>query len=96
MEPPGARYRIPISLCHFLYTSEEQKRIAQAYIAQLDAAKSLLSAHRHKNGAFPGILSAEGYHQDYLKNNPDNPYIVYNDLPKLENLKKSFPSLYQP
>jgi len=34
--------------------------------------------------------------RNYLKNNPDNPYIVYNDLPKLENLKKSFPSLYQP
>jgi len=45
---------------------------------------------------FQAFYPAEGYHQDYLKNNPDNPYIVYNDLPKLENLKKTFPNLYQP
>ena len=46
--------------------------------------------------SFQGFYRAESYHQDYLKNNPDNPYIVYNDLPKLENLKKEFPGLYQP
>ncbi len=45
---------------------------------------------------FQAFYPAESYHQDFLKNNPDNPYIVYNDLPKLENLKKDFPNIYQP
>ncbi len=87
----GSQYRSAI-----FYTSEEQKRIAQAYIAQLDAAKVYSRPIVTKVEPFQAFYPAEGYHQDYLKNNPDNPYIVYNDLPKLENLKKSFPSLYQP
>ncbi len=87
----GSQYRSTI-----FYTSEEQKRIAQAYIAQLDAAKVYSRAIVTKVEPFKAFYPAEGYHQDYLKNNPDNPYIVYNDLPKLENLKKDFPSLYQP
>jgi peptide-methionine (S)-S-oxide reductase len=45
---------------------------------------------------FQAFYPAEDYHQDYLKNNPNNPYIVYNDLPKLENLKRVFPALYRP
>jgi peptide-methionine (S)-S-oxide reductase len=45
---------------------------------------------------FQVFYPAEDYHQDYLKNNPNNPYIVYNDLPKLENLKRVFPALYHP
>ena len=87
----GSQYRSAI-----FYTSEEQKRIAQAYIAQLDAAKVYSRPIVTKVEPFQAFYPAEGYHQDYLKSNPDNPYIVYNDLPKLENLKKSFPSLYQP
>jgi peptide-methionine (S)-S-oxide reductase len=87
----GSQYRSAI-----FYTSEEQKRIAQAYIAQLDAAKVYSRPIVTKVEAFQGFYPAESYHQDYLKNNPENPYIVYNDLPKLENLKKIYPALYQP
>src|SRR5229473_789933 len=87
----GSQYRSLI-----LFTSEEQKRIAQAYIAQLDAAKVYSRPIVTKVEPFQAFYTAESYHQDYLKNNPDNPYIVYNDMPKLENLKKVFPNLYQP
>jgi peptide-methionine (S)-S-oxide reductase len=87
----GSQYRSAI-----FYTSEEQKRIALAYIAQLDAAKIYSRPIVTKVAPFEAFYPAEGYHQDFLKNNPDNPYIVYNDLPKLENLKKDFPGLYRP
>jgi peptide-methionine (S)-S-oxide reductase len=87
----GSQYRSAI-----FYTSAEQKRIAQAYIAQLDAAKVYSRPIVTKVEPFRGFYPAESYHQDYLKNNPDNPYIVYNDLPKLEKLKKDFPDLYRP
>ena len=87
----GSQYRSVI-----FYTSAGQKRIAQAYIAQLDAAKVYSRPIVTKVEPFQGFYPAESYHQDYLKNNPENPYIVYNDLPKLENLKKEFPGLYQP
>jgi peptide-methionine (S)-S-oxide reductase len=84
----GSQYRSVI-----FYTNEEQKRIAEAYIAQLDAAKTYSRKIVTKVEPFKAFYAAESYHQDYLKNNPDNPYIVYNDLPKLEHLKKEFPSL---
>jgi peptide-methionine (S)-S-oxide reductase len=87
----GSQYRSVI-----FYSSDEQKRIAEAYIAQLDAAKVYSRPIVTKVEPFKSFYPAENYHQDYLKNNPDNPYIVYNDLPKLENLKKLFPALYQP
>jgi peptide-methionine (S)-S-oxide reductase len=87
----GSQYRSVI-----FYANEDQKRIAEAYIAQLDAAKTYSRKIVTKVEAFKAFYQAESYHQDYLKNNPDNPYIVYNDLPKLENLKKEFPSLYRP
>jgi peptide-methionine (S)-S-oxide reductase len=86
----GSQYRSAI-----FYTSDEQKRIAEAYIAQLDAAK--IYSHRivTKVEAFKAFYPAEDYHQDYLKHNPNNPYIVYNDLPKLESLRTDFPDLYR-
>src|SRR6267378_1464854 len=87
----GSQYRSAI-----FYTSAEQKRIAQAYIAQLGAAKVYSRPIVTKVEPFQAFYAAESYHQDFLKNNPDNPYIVHNDLPKLENLKKDFPNIYQP
>ena len=87
----GAQYRSAI-----FYTSPEQKRVAQAYIAQLEAAKVYSRPIVTKVEPYQAFYPAESYHQDYLKNNPDNPYIVYNDLPKLENLKKDFADLYKP
>jgi peptide-methionine (S)-S-oxide reductase len=87
----GSQYRSAI-----FYTSAEQKRIAQAYIAQLDTRKVYSRPIVTKVESFQAFYPAESYHQDFLKNNPSNPYIVYNDLPKLANLKKDFPGLYQP
>lgn len=87
----GSQYRSMI-----LYVNEDQKGIAEAYIAQLDAAKTYSRKIVTKVEPFKAFYPAESYHQDYLKNNLDNPYIVYNDLPKLENLKKEFPALYHP
>jgi peptide-methionine (S)-S-oxide reductase len=84
----GSQYRSAI-----FYANEDQKRIAEAYIAQLDAAKVYSRKIVTKVEPFQAFYEAESYHQNYLKNNPDNPYIVYNDLPKLENLKKEFPNL---
>jgi peptide-methionine (S)-S-oxide reductase len=86
----GSQYRSAI-----FYTNEEQKRIAEAYIAQLEAAKVYSRKIVTAVEPFKAFYPAEDYHQDYLKNNPTNPYIVNNDLPKLENLKKVFPTLYR-
>jgi peptide-methionine (S)-S-oxide reductase len=87
----GSQYRSLI-----LYTSDEQKHIAQAYIVQLDSAKVYSRPIVTKVEPYQAFYPAEHYHQDYLKHNPTNPYIMYNDLPKLENLKKTFPNLYRP
>jgi peptide-methionine (S)-S-oxide reductase len=84
----GSQYRSVIFV-----TNADQKRIAQAYIAQLDAAKVYSRPIVTKVEPFQAFYPAEDYHQNYLEHNSDNPYIVYNDLPKLENLKKTFPSL---
>lgn len=84
----GSQYRSAI-----FFTNPDQKRIAQAYIAQLDAAKVYSRPIVTKVEPFQAFYPAEDYHQNYLEHNPDNPYIVHNDLPKVENLKKTFPSL---
>jgi peptide-methionine (S)-S-oxide reductase len=86
----GSQYRSAI-----FFTNEEQRRIAEAYIAQLEAAKVYSRKIVTAVEPFKAFYPAEDYHQDYLNNNPTNPYIVYNDLPKLENLKKVFPALYR-
>src|SRR2546430_9709649 len=71
----GSQYRSAI-----FYTIAEQKRVPQAYIAHLDAAKADSRPIVTKVDPFQAFYEAESYHQDYLKNNPDNPYIVYNDF----------------
>ena len=86
----GSQYRSVI-----FYASEKQKRIAEAYIAQLDAAKVYSRPIVTKVEEFKAFYQAEEYHQDFLSRNPTDPYIVYNDLPKLENLKKEFADLYK-
>ena len=77
------------------YTSEEQKRIATAYVEQLNTAKSYPGKIVTQIAPFTAFYRAEEYHQDYLQSHMDQPYIVYNDLPKLEHLKKQFPELYR-
>lgn len=85
----GSQYRSAV-----FYTDDEQKRIAEGYIAQLDAAHVFGRPIVTRLEALKGFYPAEGYHQDFLIHNPDFPYIVYNDLPKLENFRKTFPELY--
>jgi peptide-methionine (S)-S-oxide reductase len=86
----GSQYRSAI-----FYTGEEQKRIATAYVEQLNVAKSYPGRIVTQIAPFTAFYRAEEYHQDYLKSHTDQPYIVYNDLPKLDHLKKEFPELYR-
>ena len=71
-----------------------QRKVATAYIAQLDAAKSFPRPIVTHVEPFKGFFPAEAYHQNFLALNPDYPYIVYNDLPKVAELKKVFPAQY--
>jgi peptide-methionine (S)-S-oxide reductase len=86
----GTQYRSSV-----FYANPEQRKIAEAYIQQLNAAKVYSGKIVTQVVPLNGFYPAEGYHQDYLKHHPDNPYIVINDLPKLQNLKKEFPELYR-
>jgi peptide-methionine (S)-S-oxide reductase len=72
----------------------DQKRVADAYIAQLTKAHTYSQPIVTRVDAFKGFYPAEGYHQDFLIKNPDYPYIVINDQPKIENLKKMLPGDY--
>jgi len=85
----GTQYRSAI-----FTTNDEQKKVADAYIAQLNAAKVYGAPIVTKVGPLEGFYPAEAYHQDYLTLHPTQPYIAYNDLPKVENLKKLFAANY--
>lgn len=86
----GTQYRSAI-----FYANDEQKRIAESYIAQLDQAKIFTQKIVTQVAPLKGFYEAEGYHQNYLANHPNEPYIVYNDMPKLESLRKELPDLYR-
>jgi peptide-methionine (S)-S-oxide reductase len=86
----GTQYRSAI-----FPTSAEQARIAKAYIDQLNQAKVYKAAIVTKIEPDQTFYPAEDYHQDFMTLNPTYPYIVYNDLPKVENLKRLFPTLYR-
>lgn len=85
----GTSYRSAI-----FYTNSEQKRIADAYITQLDAAKVFHKRIVTQVVPLKGFYRAEDYHQDYALKNPDNPYIQVCDRPKIETLKREFPDLF--
>lgn len=86
----GSQYRSAI-----FYTSDEQKRIAKAYIAQLTNAhvytRPIVTKVEKLNAFYP----AENYHQDYARNFPNDSYIVFNDLPKISRLQRDLPALYR-
>lgn len=86
----GTQYRSAI-----FYSNEEQKRIAQAYVEQLNRAKVFARPIVTRVALLKSFNEAEAYHQDYLVNHPDEPYIVINDQPKVENLRKQLPGLYK-
>jgi peptide-methionine (S)-S-oxide reductase len=85
----GTQYRSAI-----FYTSPEQERVAKAYIAQLQAAKTFSKPIVTEVTPLKGFFAAEDYHQNYLALHPDQPYIVINDMPKLASLKSELPELY--
>jgi peptide-methionine (S)-S-oxide reductase len=86
----GTSYRSAI-----FYSDDEQKKISQDYIAQLDAAHVFPRPIVTEVTPLKGFYDAEGYHQDYALHNPDNPYILVCDRPKIEALKAEFPELFK-
>lgn len=86
----GTQYRSAI-----FATSPAQLEVAQAYVGQLNAAGRFNKPIVTQLEARPSFYPAEIYHQDYMTENPRNPYIAFNDLPKVENLKRLFPERYR-
>ena len=87
----GTQYRSVI-----FYANDYQKQIAAAYIDQLNKARVFPAPIATQVVPFQAFYRAEAYHQHFLSRHPDNPYIVYNDLPKLRELQKQFAALYKP
>jgi peptide-methionine (S)-S-oxide reductase len=85
----GSSYRSAI-----FYVGDDQRRIASAYIAQLDDAKVFPGRIVTEVTPLKGFYRAENYHQDYALHNPTNPYIQVCDRPKIESLKQQFPELF--
>jgi peptide-methionine (S)-S-oxide reductase len=85
----GTSYRSAI-----FYASDDQKRLANAYISQLDEAKVFPGKIVTEVTPLKGFYRAEDYHQDYALHNPGNPYIQVCDRPKIEALKQQFPDLF--
>jgi peptide-methionine (S)-S-oxide reductase len=85
----GSQYRSAI-----FYATAAQKSAAEAYIGQLTASKTFRRAIVTQVVPLAGFYAAEPYHQDYLNRHPDEPYIVYNDWPKIDALRAQFPALY--
>jgi peptide-methionine (S)-S-oxide reductase len=85
----GTQYRSVI-----FYSNDEQKRIAEAYIVQLDQAKVFARPIVTQVVPLQAFYAAEAYHQNYAALHPDQPYIMFNDAPKVEHLKQEFPDLY--
>jgi len=85
----GTQYRSVI-----FYGDDEQKKIAEAYIAQLDQAGAFKRKIVTQVVGLKAFYPAEAYHQHYATRHPNQPYIAFNDAPKVENLKRSFPELW--
>ena len=86
----GPQYRSAI-----FYRNATQKSIAENYIAQIDSAKAFPAKIVTQVAPLKEFYAAESYHQDYATLHPDQPYIAYNDLPKIANLKAVMPQLYR-
>jgi peptide-methionine (S)-S-oxide reductase len=85
----GTQYRSSI-----FYSTDEQKRVAEAYIAQLDKAKVFPRPIVTHVVPLQGFYPAEAYHQNYAALHPNQPYIVFHDAPKVDHLRQEFPDLY--
>lgn len=87
----GTQYRSELFV-----SGPDQERVAKAYVAQLEAAHVFDKPIATRIDPAVPFYAAEGYHQDYLELHPDQPYIAYNDIPKVEALQKLFPDNWQP
>jgi peptide-methionine (S)-S-oxide reductase len=87
----GPQYRSEI-----FYTTDAQRTESMAYIAHLDKSGTYPSRVVTIVAPLRGFYAAESYHQDFAVHNPDNPYIVVNDLPKLKKLRATYPNLVKP
>ena len=85
----GAQYRSEV-----FYADPAQQRIAQSYMAQLNRARAFSEPIVTQLGALNRFYPAEGYHQNYLINHPDQPYIAINDMPKIATLRRLYPQFY--
>ena len=86
----GTQYRSVI-----FYGNDQQKQVAAAYVAQLTAAKAFDRPIVTQVVPLTAFYMAEPYHQDYARQHPNDPYIRFNDAPKVANLKQLFPELYR-
>ena len=86
----GPQYRSVV-----FYVDARQKRSAEAFIGAINSSKAFHRPLATKVQPLTAFFVAEDYHQDYLKNHPDEPYIVTHDLPKLAALKEKFPAMYR-
>jgi peptide-methionine (S)-S-oxide reductase len=86
----GTQYRSAI-----FYADDQQQEIATAYIAQLDKAGMFGKPIVTRVDKLKGFYAAEGYHQDYLLKHPNQPYIVFNDQPKVRNFEHTLPALWR-
>jgi peptide-methionine (S)-S-oxide reductase len=87
----GTQYRSEI-----FYANVEQKKVAESYIAQLNAAKVFDNSIVTQVAPLKAFYPAEDYHQDYARKHPNDMYIMVNDAPKVAHLKQAFPAMYQP
>jgi len=86
----GTQYRSAV-----FFVNEKQKSAAEAYISKLKASKAFSQPIVTEVSELKQFFPAEDYHQDYMKKNPEDPYIVYHDVPKVKALKEKFSALYK-
>jgi peptide-methionine (S)-S-oxide reductase len=86
----GTQYRSMV-----IYTNDDQKRAVTAFVDQLTKSHAYSKPIVTEVVAYKGFNPAEAYHQHYAERHPTDPYIMYNDLPKVANLKKAYPELYR-
>lgn len=86
----GSQYRSVI-----FFADDKQKKLAKGFILAIETSKAFKRPVATELAPFVAFFAAEDYHQDYLKKNPTDPYIIAHDLPKLRALKEKFPELYK-
>ena len=86
----GTQYRSAV-----FFTTPDEKRVTDAYVAQLDRAKVFPDRIVTQVVPLPAFYPAEAYHQNYATRHPDEPYIMFNDAPKVAHLRQLFPDLYR-